>query len=410
MNLAKLSDQTLITMKKSSQGKFSEMLLYSEELFRRYPQNSSYLDSCIYSAVMSENWGKAIFYATQGISREENKLNSLNALSHSFYGMRNIEKCCLYGTAALQYEHNQTITNTNIPVLPLADSRSGKKLISFSLFGKGTKYLETAILNAELAARIYPDWICRFYIDDNIPHNVIRRLIEYRAEIFKCDSELQKMPKTMWRFLPLDDPTVSCVIFRDADSVISPREASAVKEWLESGKSFHILRDNGSHTALILAGLWGARCGALPKILPLMWDFVHSGNLDNRFADQDFLRIYLWKYIIQSLYTTDSVFSFRDSHPFPDGKVFVENFLGRTEVCLVSITGKWENGSKVKWRLFSRIDPLIDEKDSNYNLLEHERFICEYNTLVIDNKLGIHIPRRYAQGFATGHSRLEYIY
>lgn len=407
MNLQELNVDTLMTLKNAAQGNFSEMLVYSEELFRRHPDNSSYLDNCIYASVMAENWEKAIYYAEQGIERDDNRLNSLNALSHAYYGMRNAEKCRLYGNQALQYYHHDTLKNEEITSLPQPEFREGKKIISFSLFGSGAKYLETAVLNAELAARIYPGWICRFYIDDEIPYSVIERLIKYKAEIFKCDLELQKMPKTMWRFLPLDDSSVSCVIFRDADSIISPREAQAVNEWLKSDKSFHTLRDNGSHTALILAGLWGAKCGTLPKILPLMWDFVRKGNLDGRFADQDFLRIYLWKYIFQSLYATDSIFTFRDYHPFPDGKQFIENFLGRTEVCTVEVMNNWEDGAIIKWKLFSQIDPLIDEKDEEYNL-QPERFICEYESVVKDGKLKIYLPRRYAQGFAKKHSRLEY--
>jgi ATP synthase protein I len=67
----------------------------------------------------------------------------------------------------------------------------------------------------------------------------------------------------MWRFLALDDPLAHRILFRDADSVISRREAGAVEQWIASGKRFHMMRDWGSHTALILAELWGVASSSL---------------------------------------------------------------------------------------------------------------------------------------------------
>jgi hypothetical protein len=70
----------------------------------------------------------------------------------------------------------------------------------------------------------------------------------------------------MWRFAAYDDPNVDRVIFRDADSIISTREAGAVEEWVASGQAFHAMRDYGSHTDLLLAGMWGVARGALPPM------------------------------------------------------------------------------------------------------------------------------------------------
>ena len=77
---------------------------------------------------------------------------------------------------------------------------------------------------------------------------------------------MDKWPGAMWRFLAINDPEAEYVIFRDADSVVSHRESEAVAEWIESGHSFHTMRDSGSHTALILAGMW-----ALKLALCLIW-------------------------------------------------------------------------------------------------------------------------------------------
>ena len=64
-----------------------------------------------------------------------------------------------------------------------------------------------------------------------------------------------------WRFLVEDDPDVDIYLVRDADSVINVKERWAVADWLNSGKAFHVMRDNPQHSELMLAGMWGAHRG-----------------------------------------------------------------------------------------------------------------------------------------------------
>ena len=49
---------------------------------------------------------------------------------------------------------------------------------------------------------------------------------------------------------------------RDLDSLSPAREAAAVSEWLLSGRSFHVMRDNPQHGTEILGGTWGWRATA----------------------------------------------------------------------------------------------------------------------------------------------------
>ncbi len=55
------------------------------------------------------------------------------------------------------------------------------------------------------------------------------------------------------------DPLVDTFMCRDIDSDILPREVPTVEEWLESNKTFHMLRDIKMHGYPIQAGLWGGR-------------------------------------------------------------------------------------------------------------------------------------------------------
>lgn len=379
----------------------------AEEIYRRDPENNSNFDDIICYSVYSTYWKEAIEYCQIGLNRPANYLNSLDGLSHSYYEIGDWENSAKYGIQALNLRHQEVLDDSPLPLLPTVPARAGKKVISFSLYGTSSFYMEPAVLNAELVHRLYPEWTCRFYIDETVPLPIVKRLLENGAEVRLCDESLKHIPKTMWRFLVLDEKDVAYAIFRDADSVISPREAQAVKEWLESGKYFHTLRDNGSHTDLVLAGLWGAQCGVLPNVREMIEDFVANQHLDKRFADQDFLRTYLWKYMCQSLCAHDSVFDFLgDTLPFI-GERQVENFIGRAEADTeIKAEGSWEDGTVLKCRVFSRIDPLFGDNFRSFTLLAEERLICEYDVTVKQGGFTMSIPKRYAVGNNLGYTRI----
>ncbi len=120
------------------------------------------------------------------------------------------------------------------------------KVISFSLYGDNKKYTLGAIRNAEAALDIYPEWRCWFYVhEQSVPKDIISKLKEYSNVdiIFKHDLILPMM----WRLLPLELDYVHIFISRDCDSLISERERSAVYEWIDSSKRFHIIRDHPHH-------------------------------------------------------------------------------------------------------------------------------------------------------------------
>ena len=53
------------------------------------------------------------------------------------------------------------------------------------------------------------------------------------------------------------DPLVGEWHSRDLDSRPSQREVDAVNDWLPSGKTYHIMRDNPVHNTKILGGAFG---------------------------------------------------------------------------------------------------------------------------------------------------------
>lgn len=142
-------------------------------------------------------------------------------------------------------------------------NKSNKKIISYCLFGIGSKrdsmrnYYDGIIVNYTLAKELYPDWICRIYIDSKVSKDKIDELYKLNnLEIIIIETNI---PFMCIRFLPFDDTDVDIWISRDLDSIISLREKHAVDEWLSSNKDMHIMHDHKHHIDMILAGMFGIK-------------------------------------------------------------------------------------------------------------------------------------------------------
>ena len=136
----------------------------------------------------------------------------------------------------------------------------GKKIISYSLWGNSPMYTIGAIRNAELAETIYPGWICRFYVGDDVAEDIVNKLKSFdNTEVIVMKNTMPDWQKTIWRFYAINNEGVDFVILRDTDSRLTLREYEAVLEWQLSGKYFHIMRDHPYHTEAIMAGMWGCK-------------------------------------------------------------------------------------------------------------------------------------------------------
>jgi hypothetical protein len=191
-----------------------------------------------------------------------------------------------------------------------------ENVIAYSLFGANPRYCEPAVLNAELTRDLFKGWTCRVYLDATVPAHVQQRLKDAGADVVFMGPESGVHP-LMWRFLVIDDPKVKRFLLRDADALLSEREAAAVQEWIESPYYFHVLRDYFTHTELILAGLWGGCGGVLKNAVQSMQQFAATNADSGRFIDQHYLRTNVWPTLRKSVLTHDDLFGFHDAKPFP---------------------------------------------------------------------------------------------
>jgi protein O-GlcNAc transferase len=188
------------------------------------------------------------------------------------------------------------------------------------LWGNDPKYVVGAQRNAELAAKVYPGWTCRFYCGSSVGEDARRRL-RGLAHV-----EVVEMPEPgdwrgmFWRFQPAAEPQVEVMLSRDTDSRLGERERAAVDAWLASGAGFHVMRDHPDHLAPILGGLWGVRQGRLPEMSSLIDGFPKE---DRWQTDQEFLAAVIAPLVRSDWLEHDPYFSRK---PFPTrrrGREFV---------------------------------------------------------------------------------------
>ena len=172
------------------------------------------------------------------------------------------------------------------------------KVFSVCLWGKKEIYNIGAIRNADLCKKYYPNFEYWIYIHKpTVPKKTINKLRKRNNVkiIFKND-DLDKCSPMSWRFESIDDKNVEIMLSRDIDTIILDREVVATNEWIQSGKTFHIMRDHPHHEGwTIFAGLFSTR-----KIKSLeSWKKILDEKKFIKYheSDQDFLNFYIYPLI-----------------------------------------------------------------------------------------------------------------
>lgn len=177
-------------------------------------------------------------------------------------------------------------------------------IISFSVWGNDSKYLNGCLENARLAKEIYTGWISYFYCDSYMDESFIKNLRDTGSEVFVVKAMKSCWEGLFWRFLPASDADV--FISRDVDSRLNKREKAAVDEWLKSDKDIHCMRDHIEHNVPMLGGMWGCR----NKIIPNIKELIGNWSPKNcKGSDQDFLRTKIWNYYRDKIIVHDRYYN-----------------------------------------------------------------------------------------------------
>lgn len=304
-------------------------LLLLDKVLKIAPNHPVALSDLAFSEYKLGNYTEAYDYLMTAI--KFTPAEKLDYLAEIYDNLVNIclslhrkEEALYYGRLAIKTKKQQVIQLNpelfDIPTQPAIGLHTdkSKNIIAYSLFGQLPRYCEVAVMNAILAQSLFPQWTCRFYIDNSVPSHVIARLKLHQAQVIEIDKNKIPYSGLFWRFLVLDDTDVHCFIIRDADSLLSYKELYAVNQWLNSGKYFHIMRDGYGHSELILAGMWGGYTGIFRNIHQIMCEYFGTLQVFNKTIDQHFLRKVIWATVKQSALTHDNYTLDENSHIFPD--------------------------------------------------------------------------------------------
>jgi protein O-GlcNAc transferase len=199
------------------------------------------------------------------------------------------------------------------------------KIISFSLWGHHERYFLGAFKNCELAMKWYPDWECFFYVRSDSNSEYVSKLKTYKnSNVIEVES-LDDKRGLFWRFIPAFDKSIDVTIVRDCDSRLSQRESLAVSEWLQSDKSFHIMRDHPYHNTEILGGMWGVKNRSIDLGDPLTLDII-SQYRDEYQEDQRYLREKIWPLVKDDCIIHDEFFG---GIKFPKARYNYDDFVGQ---------------------------------------------------------------------------------
>jgi len=221
------------------------------------------------------------------------------------------------------------------------------KVVSVSLFGKNVKYLQGAEFLMRSISENLPDWKATFFVGNSVPSSTLNHLEAAGARLIHVN-EKESLASTAWRFRvdQLGDP--KWVVFRDADSLVTRRDASAITQWVKSGLSAHIIRDHPFHKAKILAGLWGLQ----PMKESWFQDEVMGFRFEDSYgSDQDFLAEVVYPRIASSALIHASF------HKHENTKHCADFLVGSTRVggfCGESVT------ERLLVRTYARLHRLLD--------------------------------------------------
>jgi len=280
--------------------------------------------------------------------------SAYDALAMSCSSTGDTIRARVFGTLALNEKDALTRDRRGSPALnPPGDAASRRKVISFSLFGSHPRYLRGALQNVLVARTLYPGWTCRFTVDGSVNATFLAVMAEEGAEIVHDESGDDDVRHRLCRrFLVADDPEVGYYMVRDCDSVVSPREAAAVAEWLDSGLPFHAMRDWYTHTDPLLAGMWGGIAGMFPDMAGAIAAFREATPLNTNW-DQFFLRDQLWPAIRDEVMVHDRYFTAHRARPFPTPTPKGTEHVGQNEY------GAGESGQAAALAAFAERIPAL---------------------------------------------------
>ena len=252
-------------------------LALAEELVRRQPDVARLQKALIATLSNLKRYDETIAQACRYIVRHGEDLTMLDALKVAYFYTGKTADAIRYGQRALELRDAEACDNPppvtmTEPSGPPADAN----VISFSLWGAVPFYCYGAMINLVLSRTVYPGWTCRFYVDGAVPRPCVAYLRDNGADVRNIEDEYPGVG-LFQRFLVMNDRAVGRFLVRDCDARLSAAEADLVRQWIDSGYPFHVMRDHVLHNELMIGCLWAGCTDCGIDIVDLMRRYFTAG-------------------------------------------------------------------------------------------------------------------------------------
>jgi hypothetical protein len=161
-------------------------------------------------------------------------------------------------------------------------------IFSFSLYGNDRKYTRGLLENIKLINSKYPLWHIWVYLGDDVTTET-KALYSPFCNVKLIETYANGFHTKFFRYFPIDTEEVDICIVRDADSRVNDRDNACIKEFIDSDKLFHIIRDHPNHKHLIMAGMWGIKKGCLTDLICDLFLKWKQNNIIDFWSDTKFL-------------------------------------------------------------------------------------------------------------------------
>ena len=200
-------------------------------------------------------------------------------------------------------------------------------VFSFALYGSADKYCKGMLRNVELIHNEFPDWEIWVAVGTGVPDSILDQLKSYSFVKLHFTNETGAINMS-YRFFPIDNPSVEIMCVRDADSRVFARDVSCVKDFLNSDKLFHIVRDHPNHHHKIMGCSFGIKKGLLARpLFDIFQDYKKFHNVNEFWNDMEFIAAVFYPHVLPYSIIHDDLQHFEPDSMKTKFKVSVGNGL-----------------------------------------------------------------------------------
>src|SRR6202453_1367853 len=267
------------------------------ELVRCQPDNVRLQRQMIVTLNNMKRYEEAIPLAARFAEQHGESLTILDVLKVANFYTGKVAEAIRHGQRGIEIRDAEACRlPRDITLSEPSSPPEGANVISFSLWGAQPFYSYGAMINLVLSRSIYPGWSCRFYVGADVPRAATAFLADNGADVRKIEDEYPGVG-LFQRFLVMNDRSVGRFLVRDCDARLSVGEANLVRQWIDSGYSFHVTRDHVLHNELMIGCLWAGRTDCGIDIVDLMRRYFTQGPTAKYGHDQRMLGRMLWPLI-----------------------------------------------------------------------------------------------------------------